>query len=67
MRGSASNDVIVNEYLHSLDQPGWPFAARLYCSQIANVDRTTLKLFREQVCGRDCVLNSEVDSDAACR
>jgi diaminopimelate decarboxylase len=65
--GSASDDSTMNKDLHSLDQASWPFAARLYFSQVANVNWTALQLFREQVCGRNCVLDSKVDSYTARR
>src|SRR4030095_13689115 len=64
---SASDDSTMNKYLHSLNEAGWAFAARLHCSQIVNLHRTALELFRARVCGRDRVLNSEVDSDTAGR
>jgi hypothetical protein len=64
---STSDDSTMNKDLHSLDQAGWPFAARLHCSQVANVNWTALELFREQVCGRNCVLDSKIDSYTARR
>ena len=63
----AGNDSTMNKDLHSLDQAGWPFAARLYCSQVVDVNWTALELFREQVCGRDCILDGKIDSHTARR
>src|ERR1700730_8014127 len=65
--GSTSNDSTMNKDLHSLNQAGRPFTARLYFSQIVDVNRTALQLFREQVGRRYCILNRKVDSDTARR
>src|SRR3984893_5546248 len=61
------NDSTMNKDLHPLEQASWPFAARLHCSQVANVNRTALQFFREQVCSRDCVLDGKIDSHTARR
>ena len=63
----AGNYATVNKDLHSLNQPGRPFTARLHFSQITNVNRTSLELFREQVCSRNCVLDGKIDSHTARR
>ena len=64
---SASDDSTMNKDLHCLNEARWPFAARLHFSQVLNENWTTLELFREQVCRRDGVLNSKVDSHPARR
>ncbi len=66
VRRSAGNNTAVNEDLHSLDQTCRPFTARLHRSQVVKVHGAVLEFFREQVCSRHRVLNSEVDSDTAC-
>jgi hypothetical protein len=65
--GLASNDSTMNKDLHSLNQSGWPFAPRLHFAQVANWNRTTLELFREQIRCRDCVLNGQINSYTASR
>jgi hypothetical protein len=65
-RRPPGNNMTVNEDLHSLNKAGRPFTARLHRSQVVKVHGAVLEFFREQVCSRHCVLNSEVDSDTAC-
>src|SRR5947199_6473249 len=65
--GSTCHHSTMNKDLHSLDQTSWPLAARLYCSQVVDVNWTALELFREQVRSRNCVLDSKVDSYTARR
>jgi hypothetical protein len=65
--GSTSHNSTMNKDLHSLNEPGGPFAACLYFSQIVNGNGTASQLFREQVRRRNRVLNGEIDSNTARR
>src|SRR5215831_21177709 len=67
MRGLASNHAAMNEDLHSLDKARRPFAARLHFTQIVHGNRAVPQFFREKICGRDGILNGEIDPDAAGR
>src|SRR5882724_792506 len=67
MRSLTGNHAPMNENLHCLNEPGRPFATRLHFAQIVHGNRTGSQFPSQQIDGRDGVLNSEIDADAACR
>src|SRR5215813_10949369 len=65
--GLTGHDATMNKDLHSLDQAGGPFPARLYLSQVVNAHGPALQLCHEQICCRDGVLNRKIDSHTSRR
>src|SRR5207248_11030107 len=54
----------VNKSLYRLDYTGRPFATLLHLLQISDRHWPGSQLCRQQICGRHCVLQGEVDADA---
>ena len=67
IRSLTSNHATMNENLHCLNEPRRPFAPRLHFAQIVHGNRTGSQFFAKQIGSRNGILNSEIDTHAACR
>ena len=62
---NALKQMLVQKDLNCLRQPGGPFAAQLNPVKVVFIDPARAQFFRQQVGGRDRVLNCEIDAHAA--